>query len=133
LSNCLKPKLESELREAPVLALAHVGDAVFELMVRTWLYTSGTTTAKKLHNNAVEIVSAKAQAVAAESLLPHFDEDEHLIFKRGRNTHVNSVPRGSSVSEYHAATGLETLFGYLYLSGKTDRLEALFMIIMEDK
>lgn len=109
-----------------------MGDAVFELMVRTWLCTTGTSTAKNLHSRAVTFVSAKAQATASERLLPMLDEEEMTIYKRGRNTHLNSIPKGSTHEEYHAATGVETLFGYLYISGKTDRLNELFEIIVEE-
>jgi len=114
--------------------LAHVGDAVFELMIRTWLCSAGTSKAKNLHNKAITFVSAKAQAAAVEKIQPELDAEEAAVFKRGRNTHLNSVPKASTHEEYHAATGLEALFGYLYLSGKTDRLNELFdMIIEEDQ
>ena len=113
------------------LGLAHVGDAVFELMVRTWICTQGAETAKRLHNDTVSYVSAKSQAAAAERLVPELDEEELLVFKRGRNAHVNTMPRASTYEEYHTATGVETLFGYLYLSGKTDRLDELFECIVQ--
>ena len=101
-------------------------------MVRTWLCTTGTSTAKNLHAKAVRFVSAKAQAAAVEKLLPVLDEEEIAVYKRGRNTHVNSIPKGSSHEEYHAATGIEALFGYLYLSGNINRLNELFNIIIEE-
>ena len=123
--------MTDELREVSVQGLAHVGDAVFELMVRTWLCTGGTSKAKNLHNKAVTYVSAKAQAAAAERILPGLDDDEAAIYKRGRNTHVHSIPKGSTHEEYHAATGLEALFGFLYLKGKTKRLNEIFNLIVE--
>ena len=110
--------------------LAHVGDAVYTLMVRTWLLLEGTSTARLLHDRSVAFVSAKAQATAADILLPVLDDEEAAIYKRGRNTHVNTIPKGSSHEEYHAATGIEALFGYLYLNGKTDRLNELFEMII---
>ena len=113
--------------------IAYIGDAVYELMVRTWLCTNGTSTAKNLHNKAVTFVSAKAQAVAAETVLPNLNEEELLVYKRGRNTHLSSVPKGSTHEEYHAATGLEVLFGYLYLNGRLDRLNKLFDIVLTGK
>jgi len=113
--------------------LAHIGDAVYELMVRTWLCSSGTSTAKNLHKKAVTFVSAKAQAAAAETVLSKLTDEENAVYKRGRNTHLNSVPKGSTHGEYHAATGIEALFGYLYLEGNTDRLNELFRIIIEEK
>jgi ribonuclease-3 family protein len=99
-------------------------------MVRTWLCTNGTSTAKKLHNKAVTFVSAKAQAVAAEAILANLSEDEFAVYKRGRNTNLSSVPKGSTHEQYHAATGLEALFGYLYLNGRIDRLNELFDVIL---
>jgi len=114
-----------------VLGFAHVGDAVFELMVRTWLCTQGTSTAKRLHSETVSHVSAKAQAAKVEVILPLLSDEETAIYKRGRNAHVNNIPRGTTYEEYHASTGLEALFGYLYLSGKTDRLGELFELLIE--
>ena len=112
--------------------MAHIGDAVFELMIRTWLCANGTSKAKNLHNKAVAYVSAKAQADAAQKILSALNDEEAAVYKRGRNTYVNSVPKGSTYDEYHAATGIEALFGYLYLSGSTDRLNELFRLIVEE-
>jgi len=116
-----------------VQGLAHVGDAVYELMIRTWLCKSGTSKAKNLHSKAVEYVSAKAQAAAAGKLLPALDEKEAAVYMRGRNTHINTVPKSSTYEEYHAATGVEALFGFLYLSGKISRLNELFELITEER
>ena len=124
--------MSEELREISTQGLAHVGDAVFELMIRTWLCSNGTSTAKNLHNRAVTFVSAKAQAAAADKIIILLDEEEAAIYKRGRNTHLNSIPKGSTHEEYHAATGIETLFGFLYLSGRKDRLNELFRFIIEE-
>jgi len=102
-------------------------------MIRTWLCLNGTSKAKNLHNKAITFVSAKAQAIAADKLLPELNEEEAAVYKRGRNAHVtSSVPKGSTHEEYHAATGIEALFGYLYLSGKTERLNELFAKIIEE-
>lgn len=133
LSSYLKPEPGGEHHEISALAFAHVGDAVFELMVRTWLCSLGVTTAKQIHGRTVAFVSARAQATATERILPELTEDEIAVYKRGRNAHVNSVPRGASYEEYHTATGLETLFGYLYLNGRTDRLDELFELIVEEE
>jgi len=132
LDDYLRPCLSGELRGISVLGLAHVGDAVYELMVRTWLCTQGTSTAKRLHGGTVAFVSAKAQAEAAERMLPNLYDEELAVFKRGRNAHANSVPRGSTYEEYHIATGVEALFGHLYLSGKNERLGELFEMIVEE-
>ena len=113
------------------LGLAHLGDAVYELLVRTRLCTEGQATAKGLHYAAVQQVSAPAQAKAAEKLMPHLTEEEQKIYRRGRNTRTGTIPQSASVKEYHAATGLETLFGYLYLRGETARIGELFAVIVE--
>jgi len=112
------------------LGLAHLGDAVYELLVRAWLCAQGKATAKGLHRAAVAHVSAPAQARAAAKLLPHLSEAEQAVYRRGRNTRVGTVPQSASLEEYHAATGLEALFGHLYLRGETDRINALFTLIM---
>ena len=128
----LSPDPGMDLRGISVLGIAHIGDAVFELMARTWLYTRGASTAQKLHAEAVKLVSAKAQAIAAKRLLPELCEDELVFFKRGRNAYAGSIPRGCSVEEYHAATGVETLFGYLYISGQQARLNKLFELLVAE-
>jgi ribonuclease-3 family protein len=130
MSDYLAPNIDKGLGEISSLGLAHVGDAVFELMARTWLCLNGTSTAKNLHKGTVALVSAKAQAAAVETIMPILSEHEIAIFKRGRNTHTNTAPKGCTLEEYHAATGLETLFGYLYLSGNTIRLNDLFKTIV---
>jgi len=101
-------------------------------MVRTWLCASGTSKAKNLHNKAVLFVSAKAQAGAAEKILQSLTDKESAVFKRGRNTHINTVPKNSTHEQYHTATGIEALFGYLYITGQTERLNDLFKKIIEE-
>lgn len=121
-----------KLRSVSVLGLAHIGDAVYELLVRTWLCENGKNTAQGLHRETVRYVAAPAQAKASEKLIPSLTEEELTIFKRGRNTKVHSVPKNADLSEYHAATGLEALFGWLYLKGSKDRISALFGLITEE-
>lgn len=125
------PERGDELSGLSILGLAHIGDAVYELMVRTWLCKNGSSTAKKLHSGAVSMVSAKAQATAAQRILPCLNEGEQAVFKRGRNAHVGSVPQGSTHEQYHTATGLEALLGYLYLSGNKERLDELFEMMVK--
>ena len=133
MSDYLRPEFSDDLQWISVLGLAHIGDAVFELMVRTWLCTKRISTAKRLHNETVEFVSARAQAAAAQSLISELNPEEYAVYKRGRNTQVNSVPRGSTFEEYHIATGIEALFGYLYLKGETVRIGELFEMIIKLK
>ena len=123
---------ENEIRQVSTLGLAHIGDAVFELMVRSWLCAHGKLTSKGLHSATVRYVSAPAQAMAVTKIIDKLSPEELTIYKRGRNARVNSVPHRADISEYHAATGLETLFGWLYLFGMKERLNELFLIIMED-
>jgi len=122
-----------ESLETGALALAHVGDAVFELMVRAHLCKEGGKSAKTLHKKTVAMVSANAQARAMSGVYDILSEDEREIYHRGRNTKVHSVPKGAELSNYHAATGLEVLFGSLYLSGEYDRLNELFEKIIENE
>jgi len=114
------------------LGLAHLGDAVYELMVRSWLCLHGKATNKGLHKAAITYVSAPAQAQRCQRFLPVLTEEEQDVFRRGRNSHTAAVPKGASVGEYHTATAMEALFGWLYLNGKTDRLNELFALMMED-
>lgn len=124
---------ENDIRNLSNLGLAYLGDAVFELMVRTWLCVHGKLTPRGLHSAAVSLVSAPAQADAAFRLRPFLTEEELKVYTRGRNTRVHSVPQRATVGQYHAATGLETLFGYLYLKGRTERLSELFDRIMAER
>ena len=122
-----KPEVnESGIRQLSMLALAHMGDAVFELMTRASLCAEGHGAVQELHRLTTARVNAAAQARAAERLLPLLTEEESAIYRRGRNTHVNSVSHAANLGEYHAATGLEALFGWLYLRGETARLNELF-------
>lgn len=123
---------ETDVRRMSSLALAHVGDAVFELMVRTRVAVlNGGGRANDLHKATVKLVSAPAQAEAVHKILPMLTEEEQDVYRRGRNTKVNSVPRAASMAQYHDATGLEALFGYLYLKGLNERLNELFNAMLE--
>lgn len=114
------------------LGLAHLGDAVYELMVRSMLCLHGKATNKNLHKATVGYVSAQAQAQAAERIAPLLTEEEAAVFRRGRNSSPHTVSRAASRADYQTATGLEALFGYLYLNGETGRLNQLFAAIMEE-
>lgn len=118
-----------EVNRLSMLGLAHVGDGVFELMTRSMLCQQGHTAVGQLHRMTVERVKAQAQARAAEKLLPLLTEEELALYKRGRNAHVHGVPHNADVGDYHAATGLEALFGWLFLQGKLARIEELFAAI----
>lgn len=111
--------------------LAFVGDAYYGLLVREILSETNRPSGV-LHSESVKLVKAGAQAQAFKAIEPHLTEDELSVYKRGRNAHVNSVPKNASVGEYHSATGVETLFGYLHLSGNDTRAKELFSLIIKD-
>ena len=114
------------------LGLAHIGDSVFEVLCRSYLCASGGKNVGNLHRRTVELVKAPSQARFAEKLLPVLTEEELAYYRRGKNSHVHAVPKGATPAEYARATGLEALFGALYLAGRTDRLNELFHIIVEE-
>ena len=114
------------------LALAHLGDGVYELLVRSYLCTRGNKTVLKLHNDTVALVKATTQAQMMDKILPHLTEEEQDFFRRGKNSHTHAAPKSASHKEYAKATGLECLFGALYLLGRTERLNELFHMMMEE-
>lgn len=114
------------------LGLAHLGDAVYELMVRSWLCLHGKATAKGLHRAAVHYVAAPAQAQRVKNILPMLTEEEQAVFRRGRNASPHSSPQTASRLVYATARGLEALFGWLYFNGENDRLNELFARMMEE-
>lgn len=115
------------------LGLAHLGDAVFELMVRSWLCLHGKATAKGLHKAAVHYVAAPPQAQMTEKIKPFLSQEEQDVFRRGRNASPHSIPQNASRGEYQAATALEALFGWLWLRGEKERLNELFEMMMEEE
>lgn len=133
MKNFLDPKMDSgALREISELALAHVGDSVFELLVRSWLCSDHVAaTNKNLHKLTVSYVQATSQAAFVDALLPLLTPEETAIYKRGRNAHSHTAPKHATPGQYARATGLETLFGYLYLSGQLSRVNALFAAGLE--
>ena len=132
MENLVIPMTEQQVNKLSMLALAHVGDAVFELLVRARLCMQGPSAVAQLHRQTVAQVNAAAQAEDMKKLLPLLTEEETALYKRGRNTKVNSVPHHADIAQYHAATGLESLFGWLYLLGRADRIRELFAAIMEE-
>lgn len=122
---------ESEIRLKNGTELAFVGDAVFELLVREHITRSIDTNAHTLHRMAVEYVCAQAQSRALEHILERLDDEEHDIVRRGRNANKTSAPKNASPRTYRYATALESLFGYLYLCGRRQRMQELFAVIVE--
>jgi len=126
------PKMQlRDVNAVSVLGLAHIGDAVYEILVRTMLCEEHITTVAELHRRTIEYVSAVEQAKASAAIRGCLDAEEETVFRRGRNTKVNSVPKHAEIGDYHLATALETLLGWLYLQGRTERINELFAIIKE--
>lgn len=116
-----------------VLALAHIGDAVYELLARSLSISRGGLTSNNLHKATVLLVAAPAQAKCAKKLEKHLTDEELAVLKRGRNAHTRTIPKGASIEEYKLSTALEALFGYLYIKGETERIMQLFSLCMEDE
>lgn len=130
--NYFSPEMQNQdVNKISMLGLAHVGDAVYELLTRTMLCERGHSSVSELHRLTVSMVNAPAQARAAERLIPVLADEELSVYRRGRNTKVNSVPHNADIGQYHAATGIEALFGWLYLQGRFERIEELFGLITD--
>ena len=133
MENYFKMNLEKQQIDAiSNLGLAHMGDCVFELLCRGFLCAKGGKTVDRLHRETIQMVKATSQAKFVDKLLPHLTEEELSYYRRGKNAHVHAVPKSATPVEYAKATGLEALFGALYLAGKTDRLNELFNLVMEE-
>lgn len=121
----------AQVKELSSLGLAHVGDGAYELLCRSYLCARGNRTVHTLHKDTVNMVKAPAQARFAEAILPMLTEEEQGYFRRGKNAHTHAAPKSATPQEYAKATGLEALFGALFLLGRTDRLNELFQVGIE--
>lgn len=127
MENLFEMKLPKQQIDAiSNLGLAHIGDGVWELLCRSYLCSKGEKTVAQLHRDTISMVKAPAQAAYIEKILPLLTGEETAYYRRGKNSHVHAVPKGATPMEYSKATGLEALFGALYLAGKTQRLNELF-------
>ena len=122
---------EQQIKAISNLGLAHMGDCVFEILCRAYLCARGGKNVGNLHRDTINMVKASSQAAFADKLLPMLTEEELAYYRRGKNSHVHAVPKSCTPAEYAKATGLEALFGALYLAGKTDRLNELFQAVIE--
>ena len=113
------------------LGLAHMGDCVYEILCRAYLCAKGSKTVEQLHRETINMVKATSQAKLVDKMLPLLTEEEMAYYRRGKNSHVHAVPKSATPAEYAKATGLEALFGYLFLSGQKDRANEIFNIVME--
>ena len=122
----------AQLLSVSTLGLAHMGDGVFDVLCRAYLCAKGDQTVLKLHKDTVQLVKASTQAKFADKLKPLLTEEEYSYYRRGKNAHTHAAPKSASPQEYAKATGLEALFGALYLLGRTERINELFTVLMED-
>ncbi|HCT65024.1 MAG TPA: ribonuclease III [Lachnospiraceae bacterium] len=113
-------------KELSPLVLAYIGDAVFELFVRTMVLSLGNAPVNKMHKRSREIVKAKGQSDMYFKIEDKLTEEEQGVFRRGRNAKSHTMPKNADLMDYKHATGLEALFGYLYLQGNMERLTELF-------
>ena len=133
MENYFKMNLsEGEIKAISNLGLAHMGDCVFEILCRAYLCAKGGKNVGNLHRDTINMVKASSQAKFMDALLPHLTEEELAFYRRGKNSHVHAVPKSCTPAEYAKATGLEALFGALWLAGKTERLNELFKTVMEN-
>ena len=130
LENFLKKDVN--LKDMSPLTLAFIGDGVYELFVREYLVGKGNCPVKKLHTRSVEMVKCASQAkFLDEKLISEFSQEEKDVYMRGRNAHVKA-PKNANIADYHKATGLEAVFGYLYLKGEIERLIHFFGLMVND-
>ena len=128
LTDICTPLSEPQARMYSPLTLAFLGDAVYSLLVRNMLSLSANKPTGKLHKESIQYVNAAFQAQMIRELLPVLTEDETSVFKRGRNAHSSHSPKNQSDVDYRYATGLEALYGYLYLCGNTERIKEIFKL-----
>lgn len=115
------------------LGLAHMGDCVYEILCRAYLCAQGGKTVERLHRDTIQMVKATSQAKFVDKMLPLLTEEEMAYYRRGKNSHVHAVPKSATPAEYAKATGLEALFGYLFLTGQKERANEIFNIVMNEK
>ena len=114
------------------IGLAHMGDCVYEILVRAHLCAQGRKTVQLLHQQTIQMVKATFQARFVDKMLPILTEEELAYYRRGKNAHPHAVPKSATPAEYAKATGLEALFGYLFLSGQKERANEIFQIVMKE-
>ena len=113
------------------LGLAHMGDCVYEILCRAYLCARGEKKVDQLHAQTIQLVRASAQARFADKMLELLTEEELAYYRRGKNAHVHAVPKGATPAEYAKATGVEALFGALFLLGRKERANEIFNLVME--
>ena len=123
---------KTEIDAISNLGLAHMGDCVYEMLVRAYLCSQGNKTVAQLHKQTITMVKATYQAEFVDKMLPLLTEEEMTYYRRGKNSHVHAVPKSATPAQYAKATGLEAMFGYLFLSGKKERANEIFNLVMKE-
>ena len=123
---------KAEIDAISNLGLAHMGDCVYEMLVRAYLCSQGNKTVAQLHKQTITMVKATYQAAFVDKMLSLLTEDEMTHYRRGKNSHVHAVPKSATPAQYAKATGLEAMFGYLFLSGKKERANEIFNLVMKE-
>ena len=124
---------DTDIRTYSPLTLAYIGDAIYELVIRTILVEKGNTQVNKLNQRANRLVKASAQSEMIEKLKPHLTEEEMAVFKRGRNAKSYTMAKNATMSDYRRATGFEALMGYLYLTEQLERMLELIKLGMTEE
>lgn len=119
-------------KEYSPLVLAYIGDAVYEVLVRQYIVSSGNAPVNVLNKRARAVVNAGAQSAAYDKIKDVLTEEEQAVYKRGRNAKSHTAAKNQTITDYRRATGIEALFGYLYLSGKNDRIDELFCLCIQE-
>lgn len=123
---------DTDIKSYSGLTLAYIGDAIFDLVIRTYVVEHGNAPVNKLHKQVIKLVQASAQAQLYHTIQDMLTDEEQAVYKRGRNAKSFTSAKNADIVEYRTATGLEALIGYLYLTGQTDRmLELIYPVINE--
>ena len=125
------PKTMEEVKLYSPVTLAYIGDAVYELLVRDLLLSEKNLPSHILSKKSKSFVSANAQSMIYDRIVDFLNETEQEFFKKGRNAKISTIPKNMTVAEYKKATGLETIFGYLYLCGENERIKEIFFQIIK--
>lgn len=123
---------DTDIKSYSGLTLAYIGDAIYDLVIRTYIVWHGNAPVNKLHKQVVKLVQASAQAKLYHTVQDMLTEEEEIIYKRGRNAKSFTSAKNADIVEYRTATGLEALFGYLYLTGQTTRLLELIRPVINE-
>ena len=114
--------INQDAKQISPLALAYIGDAVYEVYIRSYVLSGGNTAVNKLHKASTHYVSAKAQSMIIHNIEPHLTDEESAVYKRGRNAHSNTSAKNADIVDYRHATGFEALLGYLFIERRYERL-----------